>query len=109
MAYDETLAGRVRAVLQSDKDIEEKHMFGGIGFLLHGNMACGVHKDWLIIRIGKDRYQESLSLPYVREFDLTGRAMTGWIVVEPEGYHDDVELEEWIQAGLDFAATLTQK
>ena len=65
-------------------------------------------ETWRVVCI-KDRYQESLSLPHVREFDMTGRAMTGWVIVEPEGYRDEVELEEWIQAGLDFAATLPQK
>ena len=110
MAYDETLAKRMRAVLEKEDTImEEKHMFGGIGFLLHGNMACGVHKDWLIIRIGPDRYEEVLAMSHVREFDMTGRPMKGWVIVDSEGYQDDVELEEWIQAGLDFAAALPKK
>ncbi|MAG12988.1 MAG: RNA methyltransferase [Spirochaetales bacterium] len=109
MAYDEGLAERMRAVLEGRNDIEEKHMFGGIGFLLRGNMACGVHKDWLIIRIGEDRYRESLELPHVRDFDLTGRAMKGWLVVDPPGYDDDGQLEEWMQAGISFAETLPPK
>jgi hypothetical protein len=109
MAYDEGLAERMRMVLESEQDIEEKHMFGGIGFLLHGNMACGVHKDWLIVRVGPTRYQELIGKDGIRDFDLTGRPMRGWIVVEPERYAEDSDLSDWIRDGIDFALTLPSK
>jgi hypothetical protein len=77
--------------------------------MLNGNMACGVHKDWLIVRVGPEKYPELLEKPNVREFDMTGRPMKGWIVVEPNGYADDRELSEWIGLGVDFARTQPAK
>ena len=109
MAYDEGLAARMRIVLETEHGLEEKHMFGGIGFLLNGNMACGVHKDWLIVRVGPERYAELIGTKNVRDFDMTGRPMKGWIVVEQEGYAEDSDLSDWIRLGIDFAATLPPK
>lgn len=109
MAYDEGLAQRIRDSLQGTPGLVEKKMFGGIGYMLHGNMACGVNKDTLIVRVGPDRYREALSRPYTRVFDMTGRPMTGWVVVAPEGIKEDDELEQWIQQGVDFALALPAK
>ena len=72
-------------------------------------MACGVHGENLIVRVGKDRYQEHLAHPSARPFDLTGTVMTGWVSVIPEGTKDSDKLAEWVHAGLEFALTLPKK
>ena len=84
MAYDEGLAHRVREVLRDLPGLVEKKMFGGIGFLVHGNMACGVNGDELIVRVGPEGYQEALARPHARPFDMTGRPMKGWVWVASE-------------------------
>lgn len=109
MAYDEGLAQRVREVLGDLPGLVEKKMFGGVGFMVQGNMACGVNKNDLIVRVGPEGYEEALSQPHAREFDLTGRAMTGWVTVAPEGYEDDETLKGWVQQGVDFALSLPAK
>jgi TfoX/Sxy family transcriptional regulator of competence genes len=109
MAYDEGLAQRIQGSLQETPGLVEKKMFGGIGYMLHGNMACGVNQDTLIVRVGPDRYEEALSRPHTKVFDMTGRPMRGWIVVTPEGIEEDDKLEQWIQQGVDFALSLPPK
>ena len=89
MAFDEFLAARIRDALVRKKGVEEKKMFGGIGFLLNGNMLVGVWKDSLIARLGPDEGEEALREPNVRVFDITGRPMRNWVLVEPEGIEDD--------------------
>lgn len=109
MAYDEVLAGRMRSMINRYPDVIEKKMFGGIGFLLHGNMVCGVNKGDLIIRVGPDNYSGALDRPHTRPFDLTGKPMTGWIVVVPEGYRKEEDLASWIDQAIDYAQTLPLK
>ena len=109
MAYDEGLAQRIREVLGEQPWLIEKKMFGGIGFLVHGNMACGVHKDALIVRIGPEGYQEALARPHTRPFDITGRPMKGCVMVTSGGYESVEDLEDWVQQGLDFALSLPAK
>ena len=109
MAYDEGLAQRLREVLGDRPDMVEKKMFGGVGVMLDGNMACGVHGDRLIVRVGPERYETALSMPHAGEFDITGRPMRGWITVGPGGYDSDDELAGWVQQGVDFALTLPPK
>ncbi|OWK45525.1 TfoX/Sxy family protein [Fimbriiglobus ruber] len=89
MAFDESLAARIREVLERTKGVEEKKMFGGICFLLHGNLLVGVWKDSLIARLGTDKWVAALLGPHVSVFDLTGRPMKNWVMVEPEGVEDD--------------------
>jgi hypothetical protein len=72
-------------------------MFGGIGFLLNGNMLVVVWKDWLIVRLGGGKGGAALLKPHVRPFDTTGRAMKGWVLVEPEGVKDKEQLKDWIE------------
>jgi TfoX/Sxy family transcriptional regulator of competence genes len=81
MAFDETLALRIGQRLALRKNIEEKKMFGGVGFLLNGNMLVGVWKDSLCVRLGPDQAVEALLDPHVKEFDITGRPMKGWVLV----------------------------
>ena len=96
MAFDESLAARIRQSLARHKNVENKKMFGGIGFLLNGNMLVGVWKDSLIARVGPDEYEDAVLEPHVKEFDITGKPMKGWVLVEPQGVVDDEQLNEWI-------------
>jgi len=109
MAYDETLAARIRDALARRKNIEEKKMFGGVGFLLNGNMLVGVWKDALIVRLGPDSYEGAQLEPHVKEFNITGRPMKGWVLVEPEGVEGDDQLSGWIQRALKFVGKLPAK
>jgi TfoX/Sxy family transcriptional regulator of competence genes len=106
MPYSETLAERIRRRLARQKNVEEKKMFGGIGFLLNGNMCVGVWKESLIAGVGPEQYEEALQEPFVGEFDITGRAVKGWVLVAPEGIEDEDQLQEWIQRALKFVGTL---
>lgn len=109
MAFDEKLAGRIRAIFTGRKDASEKKMFGGIAFMLNGNMCCGVINDLLMARVGADRYEAALSLPHTRPMDFTGKPMKGYVYVEPEGYRQDVDLKIWIDRCVDFVSTLPGK
>ena len=109
MAYDEGLAQRIRETLEGIEELVEKKMFGGIGFMLRGNMACGVNKKDLIVRVGPENYGDALTKPHARPFDFTGRPMKGWIMVAPKGYEADEDLESWIQKGVTFALSLPPK
>ena len=84
-------------------------MFGGIGFLLDGNMLVGVWKDSLFARIGPDAYEDALMELHIREFDITGKPMKGWVLVEPEGVEDDDQLNDWIRRAEEFVGTLPAK
>ena len=109
MAFDESLATRIRDALARKRGIEEKKMFGGVGFLLNGNMLVGVWKDSLIVRLGPDDGDEALKETHVREFDITGRPMKGWVLVEPEGIEGDDDLSGWIQRAMKFVGKLPAK
>jgi len=109
MAYDQSLAQRIRAELNKLPDLQEKKMFGGVGFLVQGNMACGVHGEELIVRVGPQRYDEALSQPHTRPFDMTGRPMSGWVMVTPEGYETESDLRSWVRQGVEFAQSLPAK
>jgi hypothetical protein len=109
MAFSEELAGRIRQGLARRKGIKEKKMFGGVGFLLNGNLLVGVWKDSLIVRLGPEEGEEALREPHVSEFDITGRAMKGWVLVEPEGVKGDGELTDWIGRAVKFVKTLPAK
>lgn len=109
MAYDEGLLHRMRELLDEGPEIVEKKMFGGVGFLLQGNMACGILNDDLIVRVGPEQYDEALADPQARQFDITGRPMTGWVMIAPAGYAEDEDLDRWVQQGLAFAGSLPAK
>lgn len=109
MAFDENLAARIRDALTRKKNIEEKKMFGGVGFLLNGNMLVGVWKEFLIARLGPDEGEAALLEPHVKEFDITGKPMKGWIMVEPEGVEEDDQLKGRIQQAVKFVGRLTAK
>ncbi len=109
MAFDESLATRIRDALARKKGVEEKKMFGGICFLLHGNLPVGVWKDSLIARLGPDEGEAALREPNVRVFDITGKPMRNWVLVEPEGVEEDDQLNDWIQRATKFVGKLPGK
>ena len=109
MPFDEVLAARARTLLSKHVGITEMEAFGGLGFLLHGNMCCGVHGRELIVRVGAERTDDALAQPHAHVFDLTGRAMKGWVLVRPEGLNDDGTLAKWVRMGVEFAAKLPKK
>ena len=104
MAYDETLADRIRAVLSDRTDVEEKKMFGGITFMVGGQMCCGVLKDDLVVKVGPDGFEALVALAHVRPFDFSGRPMVGTVYVAGAGLTSDQTLGEWVQRGLEFVA-----
>ena len=109
MSYDKGLAQRVREIVEEEPGYDEKKMFGGICFLIDGNMACGILHDDIIIRVGIDNYEESLRLPNTRIFDITGKPMRGWVLVSSEGHESDEDLTEWVQKGIKYARSLPPK
>jgi hypothetical protein len=109
MPYNEVLATRMRTTLEKEPGIVEKKMFGGIGFLLHGNLACGVHKQSLMVRVGPDKQTDALARPAARQFSLTGKPMAGWVLVDEPGFSSDKDLNDWIELGLAFAGSLPAK
>ena len=108
MAYNLKLAERIRSELNSMPFVERK-MFGGVGFLLNGNMACGVNKNDLIVRVDPEKHSALLKKPHAKPFDLTGRPMKGWLVVEADGCKTDKQLSAWVKEGVEFALTLPAK
>jgi TfoX/Sxy family transcriptional regulator of competence genes len=108
MAYDLKLAERIRSQLDGIPFVEKK-MFGGVGFLLNGNLACGVNKDDLIVRVDPGRHAVLLKKPHAKPFDLTGKPMKGWLVVEAAGVKTDRRLSTWVEEGIKFASTLPPK
>ena len=108
MAYNLKVAERIRSELSGIPFVEKK-MFGGVGFLLNGNMACGVNKDNLFVRIDPDKHSALLKKAHARPFDLTGKPMKGWLIVEEDGFKTDKQLSAWVKEGVEFALTLPPK
>lgn len=109
MAYDEGLAQRVRDSLARQDGVVEKKMFGGLGFMIRGNLACGIIGDDLVVRVGPEAYADLVMQPHTRPFDFTGRPMKGWLVVEPPGLATDEDLRHWVALGTTFAESLPAK
>ncbi|PZC45875.1 MAG: TfoX N-terminal domain-containing protein [Chloroflexi bacterium] len=109
MAYDETLAMRVRSILHTPLNVVEKKMFGGLTFMVQGNMCCGIVKEELMLRVGADAHDEVLAQPHTRPMDFTGKRMAGFIFIGKEGIESEADLASWVQRGLDFVATLPAK
>jgi len=109
VAYDERLADQVRAVLTGVPGLQEKRMFGGLCFLVHGNMACGIVKDVLMVRVGPDAYGAALTEPHAREMDFTGRPLKGMVYVDSAGVQTPKTLSAWVKRGVAFAGALPQK
>jgi len=109
VAYDEALADRVRAQLAGEDGLTERKMFGGIAFMAHGNMCCGVSGADLMVRLGEDAADAALDEPGARPMDFTGRPMKGYAFVGPAGTATDTALRDWVQRTLAFADTLPAK
>ena len=109
MAFDDQLAERIRQHLGERRDVTEKKMFGGLAFLVNGNMCCGVHGRELIVSLDPEQTGRALSKPHTRAFDLTGRPMKGWILVQPQGLTTKAVLSKWVQAGMKYASSLPAK
>ena len=109
MPYDPALDERVSALLAGEPGLSQKKMFGGVAYLVHGNMACGVLHDYLIVRLDKVQAETALRQPHIRPFDLTGKPMTGWIEVHSPGLNTGADLRIWLDAALRFARTLPPK
>jgi TfoX/Sxy family transcriptional regulator of competence genes len=109
MAFDQELAGRIREHISSRSGLTEKQMFGGIGFLLNGNMCCGVHGQDLIVRLTPEQGEQALKEAHVRPFDLSGRPMAGWVFVSPEVLNVEESLKRWLDLAVQFAESLPAK
>ena len=108
MAYNLKLAERIRAELGGMPFVEKK-MFGGVGFLIHGNMACGVHKEDMIVRADPEKHEKLLQKSHAKPFDITGKPMKGWLLVESDGCKTSKQLNTWVKEGIEFALTLPPK
>ena len=109
MAYDEALAARIRSAFEGEANVTEKKMFGGVAFMVSGNMACGVTGDELMVRVGPDNYEDALSRPHARPMDFTGRPMRGMVYVARPGFESDQDLAAWVDSGASFARSLPSK
>ena len=109
MAFNESLATRIRDALARRRNVEENTMFGCICCFINGNALVGVWKDRLIARLGPDEGEAALLEPHVRAFDSTGRPMKKWVAVEPEGVEDDGPLKNWIERAIKLVKTLPKK
>ena len=109
MAYDEGLAERIREITETHPGTSEKKMFGGLCFLVGGNMACGVVGDELMVRVGPAAFGEALARPHARVMDFTGRPSKTMVYVGVEGIAEDEDLASWVEQGLEFAGSLPAK
>jgi hypothetical protein len=105
--YDEELDERVSDAVAPLETVRKK-MFGGACHILHGNMMAGVYKDYLILRLGEKAADAALGQPYVVPFDITGRPLRGWVMVEPPGVEGDA-LDRWLAMARDYAESLPPK
>jgi TfoX/Sxy family transcriptional regulator of competence genes len=109
MAYDHTLAQRIRDALAGRPSYSERKMFGGIAFMAGGNMVGGVLGDRIMVRVGPANYETLLALPHVSPMDFNGRPMKGMLSIAAAGIADDKSLQLWLERGWDFAALLPPK
>jgi TfoX/Sxy family transcriptional regulator of competence genes len=110
MAYDERLAERTRDVLaEHGADLFERKMFGGLAFMLRGNMCVGIMGDELMVRVGPDTYAETLARPHARVMDFTGRPMKGFVIVSADGIKSAKGLRTWVERGTAHALSLPPK
>lgn len=109
MAFNPELATRITKLASGQLGVTETKMFGGHGLLVNGNMSVGIQQDYLIIRVGKDAWEDALSQPGAKEMDFTGRSMRGWVMIHNDELADDQYLKKWVDTGLNFAASLPAK
>ena len=109
MVYDPLLADRLKKALARKKGIETKKMFGGLAFLLNGNLLVGAWKHSLIARVGPEEGPLALLEPHVKPFDITGKSMKNWVMVDPDGIAKEEQLDDWVGRALRFVRTLPNK
>jgi hypothetical protein len=109
MAYNNTLADRLRSALQGEQGLGEREAFGGLSFLINGNMSVGVIRDELVVRVGPEAFEAALAEDHVRAFDFSGRPIRGWVYVAAAGLASDEALAGWVSRGLGFARSLPPK
>ena len=109
MAFDEEVARRIRIALAEAPKVVEKRMFGGVAFMVRGNMCCGVIGDRLMLRVGPVGYDTALSRPHAKPMGITGRPMKGMIYVEPAGFASPMDLKKWVERAMEFTLSLPAK
>jgi TfoX/Sxy family transcriptional regulator of competence genes len=110
MAFDETIADQIRLLLDGAPNLRERRMFGGIAWMIQGNMACGIARDFLMVRVGADAYDAALDREEAREISFTGRPMRGMVEIDLAALIDDDELlADWVGQGMAFALSLPPK
>jgi len=109
MAYDEGMAQRIREEMQEIPDVAEKKMFGGLAFMVHGNMCAGIVGETLMLRVGPDQYDQALTKPHARKMDFTGKPMTGFVYVDAAGFESDNDLRRWLKTALNYVGNLPPK
>lgn len=100
---------RLRRLLVRRKGVSEKRMIGGTCFLVDGQMACGVNTQGLLIRVGPEARAKFLAKPHVKPMRFAGKALSGYVLIEPAGFKTEAGLKKWVQVGLDLVATLPKK
>lgn len=106
---DDALLKRIQPLMKRRKGYSEKKMFGGVCFLIHGNMCGGIWRGSLFVRLNKEDHEEIQLEPYVKPMDITGRVMKGWALLEPKGIASDADLKAWLDRGVKFARSLPAK
>ena len=109
MVFDKTLYSKVKKVADNQKHLMDMKMFGGVGFLLKGNMCFGVYKDFLILRLGPEEANKALTKKHVKDFDITGRPMKGWVMVHHKGLSEKHALTGWIDLAYKFVDQMPRK
>jgi TfoX/Sxy family transcriptional regulator of competence genes len=110
MAYDEELANRIRELISGESELTEKKMFGGLAFLVAGNMAVAASgQGGLMVRVDPEATDALVNRPHARPFEMRGRAMQGWLRVDAEGLRDKRQLEPWVRRGVAYARSLPPK
>ncbi len=109
MAYNPQLLERIRSILSQRRDVVEKKMFGGVAFIVRGNMACGPHHDNLLVRIGQDAAKRALSEPHVKPMMFTGRPLKPFVTIEAAGIATDEQLRRWVELAAGYAASIPPK
>lgn len=109
MPYDEVLATRIRQALRRRQDVTEKKQFGGIAFMINGNVACAVVERELLLRVGPEKYDATLRSPHARSFEKTGRPSKGWVLIKAGGLSSQADIRSWIRLGVQFASSLPPK
>jgi len=109
MPYSQSLADRLRDCLDRYSSISEKRMFGGLGFFHQGNMLVGIWKEFLVLRLGSEQATQAVKLPEVKYFNITGKSMKGWVMINEADIEDDVVLKKWLSMAIDFVRMLPAK